>query len=103
METLLQIVLLIIIIAAIMFAFSLYCRMLGKISQNSVKKRIEKGKISDKHLIKLYRTADRGHRNKWLAFFLYGIFYKSFIKMQEGTYLLYKSEMERRGLLDEAS
>ncbi len=103
MDTLMQIVLLIIVIVVIMFVFNLYCKMLGKLSQNSIRKRIGKGKISDKQLIKLYKTSSIGRGSKWVAFFMYGIFYKSFLKMQEGTYQIYKEEMERRGLLDEAS
>lgn len=103
MDTILVLILFILFIAIILFVFNLYCKFLGKMTQNSIKKRIAKGKISDKQLLKLYKTADRGHRRKWIAIFLYGIFYKSFLKMQEGTYLLYKEEMERRGLLEKAS
>lgn len=103
MRTLSQILLLIAVIAIIMFIFNLYTSLLGKISQNSIKKRIAKGKINDKQLMTLYKAAERGRRGTLMAIFFYGIFYKSFLNMQEGTYLIYKEEMERRGLIERAS
>ncbi|WP_143319713.1 hypothetical protein [Clostridium sp. HBUAS56010] len=103
MNTVTTIILCIAIIAIAMFVFSLYSKLLGTITQNSIRKRIAKGKINDKQLMNLYKASERGRRSKILAIFMYGIFYSSFLKMQEGTYLLYRDEMERRGLLEKAS
>jgi hypothetical protein len=86
-----------------MFIFNLYSKLLGKITQSNIKRRIAKGKINDKQLTNLYKAAERGRRSKGMAILFYGIFYKSFINMQEGTYLIYREEMERRGLIERAS
>lgn len=104
MDTLKQIILLIIIVAVVMFIFSLYVRLLGKISQKAIKSRIAKGKVTDEQLIKFYNIAEKKrNNNKWMAILFFGIFYKSYAQLQEGTYQMYREEMQNRGLLDKAS
>ena|GEM_PF-1918957 len=98
MYTLLQFIVLIGFLVAIMTVFHLYTRLLGKIMQKSIQKKIDKGKLSDKQLLILFNAADKGRKNKWTAIFMYGIFFKSYLLMQEKTYQLYKQEMENRGL-----
>lgn len=98
-----QIIILIAFIVALVFFFHLYSRFLSKLSQKSIKKRIAKGKINDKQLIKFYNISDKGRKNKWMAILVYGIYYKSYLQMQEGTYQIYRDEMENRGLLNEVN
>lgn len=103
MKTVTQFIILIAFIIALLVIFHLYSHFLSKLSQNSIKKRLAKGKISDKQLIKFYKLSDKGRKNKWMAILIYGIYYKSYLKMQEGTYQIYRSEIENRGLLNEVS
>lgn len=101
MNTFAQVALLIAVIVLFLVVFNLYARMLSKISQRGIKRRIEKGKVSDKQLIKLYQTSDKGRKRTGMAIFMYGIFYKSFLKMQDDIYQVYQAEMKKRGLLNQ--
>lgn len=92
------IIVLIAIVLGIMFLFNMYSKMLSKISQKGIRRSLEKGKINDQKLIKLCNAADKGRKRTFLAIFMYGIFYKSFLNMQEDIYQLYKGEMDKRGL-----
>lgn len=103
MSTLVQILIAVGFVILILALFQLYTSFLGKLTQNAIKRRIAKGKVSDEQLIKLYHMNEKGRNRKFTAFLFYGIFYKSFLKMQDGTYQLYKSEMEKRGLLTKES
>ena len=93
-----SIIVLIAFILGVMLLFNLYSRMLSKISQRGIRKLLEKGNLNDQRLIKLCNAADKGRKRKFLAIFMYGIFYKSFLNMQEDIYVLYKGEMDKRGL-----
>ena len=98
MNTVTSIVVLIAFILGIMLLFNLYTRMLSKIQQNAIRRRLEKGKVNDQQLIKLCSAADKGRNRKMMSIFMYGIFYKSFLNMQEDVYQLYKAEIDKRGL-----
>ena len=98
MNNVTSIVVLIAFILGIMLLFNLYTRMLSKIQQNSIRRRLEKGKVNDQQLIKLCNAADKGRNRKFMAIFMYGIFFKYFLNMQEDIYLLYKAEIDKRGL-----
>lgn len=88
-------------ILGIMLLFNLYSRMLSKISQRGIRRQLEKGKINDQRLTKLCNAADKGRKRKFFAIFMYGIFFKSFLNMQEDIYQLYKAEMDKRGLTNQ--
>ena len=88
MLILMQIILLIGFLLLFMFVFHLYVRFLSKLTQKSIMKRIEKGKINDKQLMKFYEMSDKARNRKFTAFLLYGIFYKSYIRLHDDTYQL---------------
>lgn len=94
-----QIILLLITIFGIYVLFGLYTSLLSKMTLRSLEKRIAKGKIDDKQLIRLYETTERNKGNHFVSFFVYGIFYKSHIRMQEEINQLYRNEMKKRNLL----
>lgn len=96
-----MIVILIVFVLGIMLLFNFYTRLLSKISQNGIRRKLEKGKISDQQLEKLCNAVDKGRKRKMMAIFMYGIFYKSFLNMQEDIYQLYRAEMEKRGMLNQ--
>ncbi|NNJ33319.1 hypothetical protein [Lacrimispora defluvii] len=101
MNDLIAVIIFIVFLGVLFFINGLYMNFMAKVEQNNIKKKIAKGKIKDKKLIYLYKMSDRNRNNKILAFLAYGIFYRSFLKLNEAKYLLYKEEVERRGLMNQ--
>jgi len=101
MEDFIGIVIFIVFLGILFLINKLYINFMAKVTQNNIKKRIAKGKINDRKLIYFYKTADRNRKNKILAFLAYGVFYRSFLNLNEGKYLLFKEEAERRGLINQ--
>lgn len=101
MENFMAILIFIIFLGGLVFLNGLYLKFMGKLTQNNIKNRIAKGKLNDKKLIHFYKIADRNRNNKFLAFLSYGVFYRSFLDLNEEKYLLFKEEAERRGLINQ--
>ena len=101
MDDLIAVIIFIVFLGVLFFINGLYMNFMGKVQQNNIKKKITKGKIKDKKLIYFYKTTDRNRKNKILAFLAYGIFYRSFLKLNEAKYQLFKEEVERRGLMNQ--
>nr|WP_288825017.1 hypothetical protein [uncultured Clostridium sp.] len=99
MEDFIAIVIFIIFLGVWFLINGLYINFMSKVTQNNIRKRIAKGKMNDRKLIHFYKMADRNRKNKFLAFLAYGVFYRSFLNLNEGKYLLFKEEVERRGLM----
>ena len=98
MENLLTVLLFIVIIGGLMLLFNVYTKFLAKLSTKQLQKKIESGKINDNKLIKLYNSYKKQKDNKLLAIFMAGIFYKSYMKIPEAAFYLYKQEMTKRNL-----
>ena len=102
MENLIAILLAVVIIGGLMLLFNVYTKFLAKLStkqlQKKLQKKIESGKINDNKLVKLYNSYKKQKDNKLLAIFMAGIFYKSYMKIPEAAFDLYKQEMIKRNL-----
>jgi len=101
MDDLLAVIIFIIFLGVLFFINGLYMNFMAKVQQNNIKKKIAKGKMKDKKLIYFYKTTDRNRKNKILAFLAYGVYYRSFLKLNEAKYQLFKEEVERRGLMNQ--
>lgn len=96
MRTLLLIgfgIVLVVIVYALLFAF---VSTLQKFTINSWRKRANK--LSDKKLLKNRDFYGLQRKRKWMAIFLNGIFYKSYLKQQEELYQIFREEAKKRGL-----
>ena len=98
MENLMGFLLFIIIIGGLMLLFNVYTKFLAKLGSKQLKKKLDSGKIDDAKLVKLYNTYKKQKDNKLMAIFMSGIFYKSYLKIPEAAYNLYKQEMIKRNL-----
>lgn len=101
MDDLIAVIIFIIFLGVLFFINGLYMKFMAKVQQNNIKKKLAKGKMKDKKLIYFYKTTDRNRKNKILAFLAYGIYYRSFLKLNEAKYQLFKEEVERRGLMNQ--
>ena len=98
MENLIAVLLAVVIIVGLMLLFNVYTKFLAKLSIKQLQKKIESGKINDNKLVKLYNSYKKQKDNKLLAIFMAGIFYKSYMKIPEAAFDLYKQEMIKRNL-----
>lgn len=101
MDDLIAVIIFIVFLVVLFFINGLYMNFMAKVEQNNIKKKIAKGKLKDKKLIYFYKITDRNRNNKILAFLAYGLFYRSFLKLNEAKYQLFKEEVERRGLINQ--
>lgn len=101
MDDLIVVIIFIVFLGVLFFINGLYMNFIAKVQQNNIKKKIAKGKMKDKKLIYFYKTTDRNRKNKILAFLAYGVYYRSFLKLNEAKYQLFKEEVERRGLMNQ--
>lgn len=101
MDDLIAVIIFIVFLGVLFFINGLYMNFMAKVQQNNIKKKIAKGKIKDRKLIYFYKTTDRNRKNKILAFLAYGVYYRSFLKLNEVKYQLFKEEVERRGLINQ--
>ena len=101
MDDLIAVIIFIVFLGVLFFINGLYMKFMAKVQQNNIKKKLAKGKMKDKKLIYFYITTDRNRKNKILAFLAYGIYYRSFLKLNEAKYQLFKEEVERRGLMNQ--
>lgn len=84
--------------AVIVFIF-LFNKLLSRIQDNSLKRMGKKiPELSDKKLLRQYKNLDSQRKNKFLALYISGIFYKSSLDMYEQSFQLHRAEVERRGL-----
>jgi hypothetical protein len=97
-NNLIGLLLLVVIILGLMLLFNVYTKFLAKLSAKQLQKKLESGKISDEKLVKLYHTYKKQKSNKFMAILMAGIFYKSYLKIPEAAYNLYKQEMIKRNL-----
>lgn len=87
------------LLAAIVVFIFLFNKLLSRIQNNSLKRMEEKiPTLSDKKLLKQYKNLDSQRKNKFLALYLSGIFYKSSLDMYEQSFQLHRVEVEKRGL-----
>ena len=98
MENLIAVLLAVVIIGGLMLLFNVYTKFLAKLSTKQLQKKIESGKINDNKLVILYNSYKKQKDNKLLAIFMAGIFYKSYMKIPEAAFDLYKQEMIKRNL-----
>lgn len=98
MSMLLQLITAILFVIFIYFLMSLYVGLLGKWSYKRVSKKIQSGKMSDKALIRNYNKFKKSKDSKIIAILICGIFFKSFIKLQNCTFDAYKEGMIQRNL-----
>ena len=101
MDDLIAVIIFIVFLGVLFFINGLYMKFMAKVQQNNIKKKLAKGKMKDKKLIYFYKTTDRNRKNKILAFLAYGIYYRSFLKLNAAKYQLFKEEVERRGLMNQ--
>ena len=98
MTDLLRIIIAILFVIFIYFLMSLYMGLLGKWSYKRVSKKIQSGKMSDKALIRNYNKFKKSKDNKIMAILICGVFFKSYIKLQNCTFEAYKEGMIQRNL-----
>lgn len=96
---LLSLILVVAIIIGIMYLFSIYANFLAKMAGKSLQKKIDSGKFTDEKLIKSYNSYKNSQKwNKIISIIFSGIFYKSFLKVFETPFHIYKAEMIKRNL-----
>lgn len=95
-ETIFAIFILILTVVGVYLLFNNYVKLLSKMSIRSHKKRINKGKVTDEKVIKMYNRFNRNSKTPYGAYSIYG---KAMSRMQEDIYKLYHDEMMKRNLL----
>ena len=98
MGVIISIVMFVGIILGLMFLFNVYTKFLAKLSAKQLQKKLDAGKINDVKLVKLYESYKKQKDNKIIGILLCGIFYKSYLKIPESAYNLYRQEMIKRNL-----
>ncbi|KAA8995599.1 hypothetical protein FJU30_23840 [Affinibrenneria salicis] len=93
-----QLIVLIIVIAAMLFIFGLYVRGLTALSKKAIQRQLASGKMTDQQLTKFYHIYKKRKDQHLMPILMHGIFYKSFVRMQRDIYQIYRDEMEKRQL-----
>ncbi|SEO01457.1 hypothetical protein SAMN04488134_103122 [Amphibacillus marinus] len=97
MET--EIIVIILVIVMFVVLIYLFAKLLNVIQNGTLRRQEQRiPKFNDKKLMRGYRSLNHQRKNKFLAIYLTGFYYKSTLAMYEKQFQLYQAEVERRGL-----
>ncbi|GAA3609000.1 hypothetical protein GCM10023078_40040 [Gibbsiella greigii] len=98
LNTIAQIAILVVLVVSVYLILGLYVRGITALSKKILQRRLSSGEMSDKKVTKFYHSYKKKKDQRLVPILIFGIFYKSFVRMQGEFYALYRAEMEKRQL-----
>ena len=93
-----QTIMALIVVAAIFIGLATFVRLQNRLYCQRNIQLVESGKMSDEELTKSYTMAKKNQDNTMWAIFIFSIFYKYGLKLQQRVFDTYKEAMIKRNL-----